>query len=400
MRKFVSIALSATLVFGINTNAEAAIIKTCSVKQVNLVKNNQVCKKVGILYRWVALPTPKTTKIIAPITTLNPTSPTPIETVPVTVVTQPKTTIDPRMQAFYDAMKSVQQISGPKDVPVEYVFDPQIPQKFIDWIKNGTNLVLHGFGNTFADGKQIYVIGAYSNAYAKNAWQKLYSENKVSPALFQVNMSSIDRFFPSVVNKYSSGAWATMDGNTLVITYAGNSDLPLRAHLMITAIHETFHQVQWNLNNRETMVLPCWYAEGGANFIGLSLVNELTDKQTFDIIVSQLGTRPDTGFDFRKLEGVSGRIYGSQFCGDVGEYQQGAILNAYLVEKFGIQKYLDFFKVVQSANSMSSDWVQLFEKHFGESVDNFYAEAEEYVRWFYAQYFDGYTTKINIDDGM
>lgn len=399
MKKFFSAALAASLVMGLGSNANAAVIKTCSVKQVNVIKNNQICKRVGILYRWVAIPTSKPVQSVTPITVVNPTVPAPVETSPVVITIQPKPTIDQRMQAFYDAMNSVSAIQAPKAVPVSYNFDPLMPQKFRDWLTNGTNITLNSFGNTFEDGKKIYVIGAYSNEFARTAWKDLYDKGIISYTFLQ--MQPIDRFFPlSNVNPNTSGAWATVEGNNLILTYAGNPNLPLHVHLMITAMHETFHQVQYNFNIRETEKLPCWYVEGGANFIALSLANKLTDKQTFDIIVSQLGTKPDTGFDLRKLEGVSNRVYGNQFCGDVGEYQQGAIANAFLVEKFGINKYLEFYKIANNANSFSSDWVTLFNSYFGENVDSFYTEAEDYIRWFYSQYFDGYMPKINTNDGM
>jgi dihydrofolate reductase len=402
MKKFFGLAIATSLMLGVSPTAEAAPTKTCLSKQVNLVKNGQVCKKVGTVYRWVAQPAPKSTvsvqnavnPVVTPVTNTQEPIVTP-KPVPVVVSTP---TIDPRMQAFYDAMNSVSSIQGNKNVPISYNFDPAMPQKFRDWLTNGTNATINAFGNTFADGKKIYVIGAYSNIYANTAWKDLYNNGVISYTFLQAQ--PIDRFFPlGDSNPNTSGAWATIEGNNLIITYAGNPNLPLHLHLMITAMHETFHQVQYNLNLKETENLPCWYVEGGANFIALSLANKLTDKNSFDIIVSQLGTKPDTGFDFRKLEGVSSRVYGNQFCGDVGEYQQGAIVSAFVVEKFGITKYLDFYKVVAGARSFSADWVTLFESYFGESVDDFYTEAQDYVRWFYSQYFDGYMPKISTNDG-
>ena len=92
------------------------------------------------------------------------------------------------------------------------------------------------------------------------------------------------------------------------------------------------------------------------------------------------------GVDLKKLEGQFNRVNGQTPCGNVGEYEQGAIANAYLINKFGMEKVMRIYTSANNFRPNTDDWVQQFQTITGESVDDFYHEAEPYISWFMSKY--------------
>lgn len=402
---FAALILSVAMVAVGIPIAEAQPVK-CTKQTVNVQNKNLVCVKSKGKYVWKKVvkknTTPVYTEPAKPTVEVVKPEPPKNDTVTKPTVDTGSSTVqvDPRTKIFSNSLEQIDNFNYGQNIDVEYIFDPNFNTKYKNYVVDGEKRVFEVFGKYLSTSAKFIVIGSYSREHATAAWQSLYDRGTISYAMLRSSDDPIRRYFPNPVQKYTSGGWATFNNNVYIITYVGNPELPVRAHLKITGIHEMFHQVQYAINPRQTEKLPCWMVEGLPNLIGFALIHKQTDKKEIDLIISQSGIRTKTGFNLRNLEGVANRVYSNSFCGDLGEYQQGMAANAYLVNKFGIDKVMSFYAVTNSARSFSDDWVKMFETHFGQSVESFYSEAEEYIKWFYSLYFNGEYPKISTYDGQ
>jgi len=71
----------------------------------------------------------------------------------------------------------------------------------------------------------------------------------------------------------------------------------------------------------------------------------------------------------------------------VGEYQQGRIANALLIDKFGVAKNLEFLQALNGLPGDGTSWKTVFFNVFQIKTEDFYSEANAYIKWFFKRYF-------------
>jgi hypothetical protein len=385
MKKIVVASVLAALLF--QGSAYAGVIqgssKSCKIGKVKVdSKYKYTCVKNG-LWKKTLLPlkTPVPKKVVPVIVP----EPTPSPSITPVISVKPQVTVDPRSLIFPNAVSQVAVLSSPKTFNMKYFVDEGFSEKYRDYVISGHKLVEDTFGGYVSKDIKVSIIMSYNKEFIMDQFYKMASRGEVSSAFANSQAQMIPRFFPNPIIPEFSGAWATWEGDTYVITYVGNPQLSIREHLAITGIHELWHVVQRNINPNLTQTLPCWVVEGQANFIGSSLYSKVTDVAGSVKMMYSLGRGTLEGTNLRNIESGqdNSRVYSDSGCRFRGEYEQGAVANAFLVDKFGFDSVIKFMKESGNTARNSDGWVTVFKSVFGISVEDFYIEVEPYLKWFY-----------------
>jgi len=153
--RYTSIALLCLMV----APANGAVISTCSSKQLNTVKNNMVCKKYGIINRWVPVAKTTTSQIPAPAKEETKTA-IPIKVEP-TVVSTPVAVLETKtINSFNDLLSnsdsvpylawknaSVGMSDTTKNVSVQVIYGPNttLPNNKADLSVTNTYKIFNSF---------------------------------------------------------------------------------------------------------------------------------------------------------------------------------------------------------------------------------------------------------------
>ncbi len=390
MKKVIVSIVFAALIF--QGTANAAVIKgsskSCKVGTVKLdSKYKYNCVKSGVWKRTLipikkSQPAPKPTPTPTPTPTIQP-----VEPVKSTAVEEPKTPVvlDQKSLIFPNVAKTISSIVNPKSLNLKYFVDEGFSKKYEEYIVSGHSRIENSFGGYITKDIKVSVIMSYDKNFIMDQFYKMAQRGEVSQAFANSQLQTIPHFFPSVVVPQFSGGWATWENDTYVITYIGNPDLIIREHHAITGMHELWHVVQRNLNPNLIYTLPCWIIEGQPNMIGASLYSLDTDINGSVRMMYSMGRGTTAGLNLKNIEsGQQGsRVQGGSACSLKGEYEQGAVANAYLVNKFGFDSVIQFVKESGDGSKNTGGWVEVFSRIFGMSVDDFYKEVESYLKWFY-----------------
>jgi hypothetical protein len=224
-------------------------------------------------------------------------------------------------------------------------------------------------------------------AYGEKIFADFASKAIFSPALMQNQTSNLIRYIDQRTNPQTSSAYATHENTeNALLVYISNPELNIDSWKIDGVFHETYHQLQFDLISNQTAVLPCWIVEGQPNLIALALGFDLYGPEaTYTLLRQMASNSRNSNPDISRLEGASGRVYGS-YCGNIGEYEQGAIANAYLISKYGFDKAIQIYKTANSARPFSDDWTRIFKEIIGITPEEFYEEVKLYVQWFFEFY--------------
>jgi hypothetical protein len=66
-------------------------------------------------------------------------------------------------------------------------------------------------------------------------------------------------------------------------------------------------------------------------------------------------------------------------CGVAGDFILSGVAGTLLVGKYGLEKQLDYLRAFGQDRS---NWRKLFEETYGFSINDFYAEAKDYLTWY------------------
>ena len=385
----VSVMLIAVIFQG---TANAAVIKgsskSCKVGTVKIdSKYKYTCVQSGI-WKKKLIQVKKSQTIPNPNITPTPT-PTiqPVEPPKSPAIEEPKTpeVLDQKPLIFPSVAKSISSIVNPKSLNLKYFVDEGFSKKYEQYLVSGHSRIENSFGGYITKDIKVSVIMSYNKNFVMDQFYKMAERGEVSQAFANSQLQVIPHFFPNIVTPQFSGGWATWENDTYVITYVGNPDLVIREHHAIAGMHELWHVVQRNLNPNLIYTLPCWIIEGQPNMIGASLYSLDTDLDGSVRMMYSMGRGTSAGINLRNIEsGQQGsRVQGGSPCSLKGEYEQGAVANAYMVNKFGFDSVIKFVRESGDVSKNTGGWVDVFSRIFGMSVDDFYNEVETYLKWFY-----------------
>jgi hypothetical protein len=261
MKKFLVILLAAVFILPQSTSVAAD--KPCAKSSVGKTKSGNVCKKVGNVYRWTALPSPKPTPTQIPKPTPTPT--------PV-LVPVPVPTVKPLSQIEKLQIKIINSLESKKnnnEVNFVIIESPSIDKDRVSEIVKSYKLALNSFGSPLKEKMTL----VFMNETDKDWWLKT-SRELDGPAHndnWWDNPSC--RISVAALCAYSPGG---MDHITLY-TMIGSKTKPNGLEDMLW-YHEATHLYQFQLMIKEKSYPNCWIVEGQANALGYAFSSKLFDN--------------------------------------------------------------------------------------------------------------------------
>lgn len=360
MRKLLGIAIVTALLSGCTAPANSAIIKPCSSKQVNLIKNNQVCKKFGILYRWVDLPTstPKATPTSSP-----------------TVSAKQVADYSVLIASFQDVNKHL--FSDSYRFPLENIkFGPHLDPIIV---KNA---------------KEVYsdIGSVFSRFYAPNYYYAIVTSELDKQWAGSPEINKIDKNFTGLYGDRCENGNGGNEWSSISCTWSDKTDWD-RLELLA---HEYTHSVLFTVSGDRTGhvtdysrvgLIPSWLNEGTATYYGWWVASQHSSDIKlhiskhlggFSCMVKDYGNITSA----EKLKeqmvyvehGPDGIVTDSSFK----QYGYGAISVANLIASYGgHEAMLNFYTNLRT----TTDWKLAFKKAFGITSDEFYiAEYKDFIK--------------------
>jgi hypothetical protein len=383
MKKIIVASILATLLF--QGSASAGVIKGsskgCKVGSVKLdSKYKYTCVKKG---RWK--------KTLIPVK-IDKSAPKPATTVivpeisPVAKQENPIVEIKLTEEEFVLKNAIDLSLSLPGNSPkynISYQVDPSFSNEWKSAIIEGQSDIMARFGHFIGQNTKIFVIMSNSKEYALESFNSLAQQGHISQNFVMGQIPQLNRNFPNVIPVGRPGwGYLTIENNVNVMLYAGYENFIVKSYDKEIGAHELFHVIQNQINSDVAGRLPCWVVEGQASFFGAVFSVRSPTVELVKNTINSKGMGTYAATNLRNIEGSVNRTYG-QFCGDKGEYQQGSVAVGYLISKYGIDKQIEFLKESSAATRQTDQWVVIFNKVFGVSVDSFYSDVEKYLKWFY-----------------
>ena len=283
------------------------------------------------------------------------------------------------IQVLKDSLRELRKYSGQtRETPTIELFDPKIEKNVASSIQVGLNNVLSRMGQSLSPDTKIFVILGADSEFILESYKKIERNEKLPLGSFKKSLT----YFLSKC-KANCAATTTSDFNQNIsqITLLNPQFSPERLSALIA--HEVFHIFQ-NALVSNSGNLPCWIHEGQPSFIGAALANPNQSTSETISLIKSFGPPRSAGTKLSKLESPMGWSENwHQYCMDSGEYQVGLVANAYLVNKFGWQKNLDFLRAMRGLPGDGFSWKKVFQQEFDMTVSDFYVEVENYIKWFY-----------------
>lgn len=279
---------------------------------------------------------------------------------------------------------------------IVFLIDPNFPIQSRDAIKKGINLTVAKFDNLFKIKKPIYAIFSTSLEFELAQFQKysLMQQNyeaevRSNPVLLQWRKDHYKAIESGQKDFASGGTMPLYNGPMEPAGYY----MYFRLHpenqdskTVLLGAHETGHLLQWQMNWDFPETIPAWWIEGQAQMIGENVASQANDFSEYEKFLKSQNT-PNYGGGFfsgtvnlRDLEGdpLTRTQFNCSLCGTRLIYSRGKVAINYLAGKYGNEKVITFMSTL----SRSNRWWESFEKTFGISVENFYAEYTTFAKWF------------------
>jgi len=356
---------------------------TCKIYKQKFAYLNKVytCTKSGKRLIWNT-----GVVIIKPIS-----SPTPTPTPTPTPLASPilNQIYDPREKILESAISKIQNSGNSKNVVIT---DMKVEGNFNEIAKRAALAAQDKTVSIFGD---LFPTGAKFNLILANSYDFVISSLKELGG----SESWVATQTPLLKSAYPSGGsikrpiwgFATyLNGDRAqpTIVYLSFPTYKYELNASELGSHEMFHLVQ-NILDFTSGNLPCWLQEGQASIVGTALSIESNRKESLAALIKSDDQAHSAGADLSKIEapfGWQNNDHGP--CGDLGEYQQGRIANAYLIDKFGMAKNLEFLRAMDGQPGDGVSWKSAFLKVFQIKSEDFYTEANAYIKWFFQQYFN------------
>ena len=356
---------------------------TCKTYNQKIVFKNKTyaCIKSGNRLIWNT-----GVVIIKPISSPTPTptpTPTPLASPILNQISDPRETILGR------AISKIQNSGNSKNVVIT---DMKVEGNFNEIAKRAAlaaqDKTVSIFGDLFPTGAKFNLILANSYDFVTSSLKELGG----SESWVATQTPLLKSAYPSgVATRRPIWAFATYlngDRTQPTIVYLSFPTYKYELNASEVGAHEMFHLVQ-NILDSTAGNLPCWLHEGQASIVGTALSTESNQKESLVALIKSDDQAHSAGADLSKIEAPFGwQNNGHGPCGDLGEYQQGRIANAYLIDKFGMAKNLEFLKALDGQPGDGISWKSAFLKVFQIKSEDFYTEANAYIKWFFKQYFN------------
>lgn len=349
---------------------------------INALARKFTCIKSGKKLLWnagvkvAAVAVPKPTPTAAPVVA----TPTP------TVVAVADPPVDP---SKYGVMSNLAMTSVYADAPVQstlapitFQYEAGTPIANQQLFANGANNFLKHFSNTLLKSAKAPSVMGYSTLAGGEKLADTYDPSNPS-FLDDMKRTFASKPVPDPVHCGGFGGFSVGYESLIVI----DSSCPRYPHggpAVVT--HELTHQVQsvfaGGYNPRA--YLPVWFAEGQAQVIGAAMIypdtNENPTLGRIDWAFNVKG--PIAMADLYNMEGETS---------DNTEYNRGAALVEYLIARSGLKKSLEVIHqafldakgkdMSAGKTAIISNFQTAFEKIYGQTLGNFYAEALPYLQF-------------------
>ena len=199
-----------------------------------------------------------------------------------------------------------------------------------------------------------------------------------------------DNKWPGPYTTYRGLGGGTIPGKAFAFVTMSNCDDYVEKDILY---HETFHSVQW-LNSYITAeylgnqsfgwgIVPPWIKEGQAQYIGMRMANNFEGPSVVY----------DTGGVIWWNAGVANRWKSEYEYLTTYEtsdaYWIGAIMQEYLIAKFGIEKVMKIYDVTLKRDKIGNfdsatryaPFDEAFEEVFGQTRISFIEEVRPYIQW-------------------
>ena len=255
MKKFLVILLAA--VFILPQQHSFAAEKPCSKSAVGKIKAGSVCKKVGNVYRWTALPTPTPT----------PTpSPTPVITTTPLPTAKPLSQIEKLQIKIVDSFKIKKNIN---EINFTIIQSPSVDKNRVEKIVNSYKTALATFNSP--TNKKINLV--FMSETDKDWW--LQTSRKLDGSAHNDNWwnNSSCRISVTALCAYSPGGMSHISLYTMI----GSSTSPNGLEEMLW-YHEATHLYQFQLQIDQKGYPNCWIIEGQAHALGFAFASKSFDN--------------------------------------------------------------------------------------------------------------------------
>jgi hypothetical protein len=268
---------------------------------------------------------------------------------------------------------------------VIYQFEDGVPIENQNMIKEGVDNFVSHFGDILSYSPAPIGITAYSTLAGGLALAKSFDPNDSN---FQADMQRTfaNQVDPAKVPTVGMGGFSAGYKRFIVVEapYFKTSDpnLPTYPADPVTTTHELAHEVQASINNGNNMRNPVWLCEGGAQVMGAALsVYQGKDYWAIGGRDQWSNRIPAnrTVADLKIMEGETRLL--SDPDRKLSEYSTGAALAEYLIAKGGFANSLLVNQLSYKAGGGMGAFGPAFLKVYGESLDDFYAEALPYVNY-------------------
>jgi len=369
MKKTLLTLLSAVLLITIVQPAQAAVVKPCSKNKLNTIQNNLICKKVGLLYRWAAIPTPiNTNKPVAPTPTPTSTAtPTPTPTSsPVPVIDYKETT--------YKKIINVYNSKTDASFELKVISDSSVLDTSVKNIIRRYEIATKFWGSEISQKKLLIIIGSNDNI----RWIKEQLELAFPYKYDDWYVRNSQNMPSEKCNSYSAGSYGANSQGYLVQSfrlYAPScpTQEPKDENYRTTVEHEFTHAAQSSLTNNYVESLPCWFREGQATYYGSVMGNTLSYE---DFLKSRnYALFNFTTNNFKDTLIKLDEKYSNFNCGTDGGFSYGSIAIEQLLKLYSHDQINLFVK----SAGITRNWKQSFADTFNRKFEDWAKFPEDSI---------------------
>ncbi len=342
------------------TSSEAAVIKPCPKNKVNKIQNNLICKKVGLLYRWVAIPTPTSTK--QPVATPKPTP---------TQTSSPAPVVDFK-ETIYKNIMNVYSSKTDTSFELKVISHSSVLDSSVKNIVKRYELATRFWQSEISSKKILIIIGSNDDI----RWVKDQLE-LAFPYKYDDWYNNFSKNMPSQkCNAYSAGSYGMNSQGYLVQSFnlyspSCPTQEPKDNNYRTTVEHELTHAAQSSLTNNYVESLPCWFKEGQASYYGSLLGNTSSFEDFIQSRNYQLF--PFTANNLKDNLIKLDEKYSNFKCGTDGGYSYGSIAIEQLLKSYSHDQINLFIK----SAGVTRNWKQSFADTFNKSFEDWAKSVED-----------------------
>lgn len=299
-------------------------------------------------------------------------------------------------EIFESAWQQTEAARVPGEAPAfSYVVEDGSPQWFVDYVLWQKDRMFERFGGLPGTVEEFEFIFAHNIEFVDAEIDRIALERNLSSAEVKAMKEKArggDRWMSE--DRETPGSQAQPNrlefwsGDFEVQVYYAWPDYLGYAFDPHIATHELWHPLIEDDKNNAYGLLPCWFIEGQASVVGdvLGLENATFDEYMAVLMSHGWGTRRAENAWLGNLE----EPLPNGWCPDNGKYQDGDTGTAMLIAWYGWDKALEYSLMPKGETAMS--W---FKKVYGFPIEDFYAEAEPYMKKFRAWSYQSRGIQIN-----